>query len=230
MLPKPNISLDDFLSDAKLNDIEVVDSPPRQVLLRSTGEVEVLKPLAYWEAPKTERLYIEAAPEPAATSRFTWLHGSMIAGGALVLLGLTLAGAVIFSTRETAPQQQAVASDAAPELAPAEQTSSSMPTTEPEPQPAEPEPQTSIASTESSVEEIVEEPSRHITADSNTRSGKRPSVAPPVRNSARSTAQSRTRPAERNSTTFVPSKTVIYVENGQVKQRVEPQSGQKRKQ
>lgn len=223
MLPKPNISLDEFLADPTLDDIL---EPPRQVLLRSTGEIEILKPLAYWEAPKTERLYIAAAPTATAPrSGFSWLHGSMIAGGALVLLGITFVGAVVLWSGSSAPQQ-AVTSEPAPVTQPVVQAENALPASEPaidevhaaNPQtPADQPVETEIV--------IASEDPRTAETESRT---KRPASAAPAKPATRAALQPRSRASERNSSTFTPSKTVIYVENGQVKKRIEPQSGPKK--
>lgn len=228
MLPKPNISLDEFLTDPTLDDIL---EPPRQVLLRSTGEFEILKPLAYWEAPKTERLYIAAAPQTAlpSRSRSMWLLGSILGGGILVVLGLAMVGMFVlrdgFST-----SQEAVTSEPAAITQPNNHSE-----TQPESQAAVDEPPDQDVKTTdlaTPADQPVEE--EIVIASDETRDpatgvrSKRPAQVASTKTNPRAVPQPRLRSADR-ATTFVPSKTVIYVENGQVKQRVEPQSRNTRK-
>lgn len=223
MLPKPNISLDEFLIDPTLDDIL---EPPRQVLLRSTGEVEVLKPLAYWEAAPTEALHIAAvAPVSNTTSGFTWIYGSMIAGGAIVLLGIILAGAVVLrSSFATTPQ--AVVSEPVTEIEPVKQTRAELPAADAPSQEVHAATPPTIAD-QPAVEEIVVASDKPISPDAEVRS-KPPAQMPLAKTAARTASLPRSKPADRKGSTFVPNKTVIYVENGQVKKRVEPQSNPKK--
>lgn len=228
MLPKPNISLDEFLNDPTLDDIL---EPPRQVLLRSTGEIEVLKPLAYWEGPKTERLYIAAPPQPVpARSGFTWLHGSMIAGGALVLLGVAIIGAVVLTNSFSSPQQ-AVTSEPLVEVpgeAPQEaKTEIAVPASEPPSQEVHAS-NPPVRSDEPEVDETLVATDRTTTPQSDARSKRPAPVTSSAKTVTRTTSQPRPQPADRTASTFTPSKTVIYVENGQIKKRVEPQSNSNR--
>lgn len=228
MLPKPNISLDEFLTDPTLDDIL---EPPRQVLLRSTGEIEVLKPLAYWEAPKTERLYIAAAPQSApARSGFTWLHGSILAGGALVLVGVAIIGAVVLSNSYSTPQQAVTSEPAveAPQEVPHEaKTEIGVSASEPPSQEVHAANPT-IASDEPAVEEIIVATDKPTVPETEVRSKRPAQVSSSAKPGTRTASQPRPQPTNRGSSTFTPSKTVIYVENGQIKKRVVPQSDPKK--
>ena len=226
MLPKPNISLDEFLTDPTLDDII---EPPRQVFLQSTGEYEVLKPLAYWEAPATEQFHTPAATPAAAKGLgFTWFHGSMIAGGALVLLGIALAAALIVRSSFSQPQQ-AVIPEEVIEVIPESETAVAAPSPGTPSQaimdPTEP----AQAEDPAAIQESVTAYSETDAPEPSARPSRRAAAVSAARNVARSEVKPRSGTTQTKSGTFVPSKTVIYVENGQIKKRVEPQSKPSRK-
>jgi hypothetical protein len=95
---KPDESLEDFI----VGPVPVAEAP-LPVLLRRTGEIEVLKPLAVWEHP--------VKLVPASTPyRFSWFHRSLAVGGGLALIALVLLSAVFISISD---QQASNAGDIA---------------------------------------------------------------------------------------------------------------------
>lgn len=93
-MQKPQESLDDFF-----NSIEPqTATPPSAVSLRSTGEVEVLRPLAIDEAsakPANGLLLQHGAP------RISWFHRSLIfGGGAIAAVAVIFLSAVFIAVNE----------------------------------------------------------------------------------------------------------------------------------
>ena len=204
-MQKPQESLDDFL-----NSIEPQPAtPPSNVSLRPTGEVEVLRPLALDQAPAetaNKLLLQNGAP------RISWFHRSLIFGGAAAgAVTIIFLSALFIAVNEPSERASVEGVDTpgydldAPmnatleldSLAPADETSAKVNLSTPE-----------IAS------QVVGE----------FRTGRRATVR-----SRRSTISSRrtasiplrpSRPAE--SPSFVPTTLVIYVENGEIKNRIEP--------
>jgi hypothetical protein len=79
---KPDESLEDFI----VGPVQIME-PPLPVLLRRTGEIEVLRPLAVWERPA--KLVPARAPY-----RFSWFHRSLAVGGGLAMIALVLLSAI----------------------------------------------------------------------------------------------------------------------------------------
>lgn len=79
---KPIDSLDDYV----VGPVPETE-PPLPVLLRRTGEIEVLRPLAVWEHP------VKLIPA-ASPYRFSWFHRSLAIGGGLAMIALVLLSAI----------------------------------------------------------------------------------------------------------------------------------------
>jgi hypothetical protein len=79
---KPIDSLDDYV----VGPVPETE-PPLPVLLRRTGEIEVLRPLAVWEHP------VKLVPV-ASPYRFSWFHRSLAVGGGLAMIALVLLSAI----------------------------------------------------------------------------------------------------------------------------------------
>ncbi|PYT00837.1 MAG: hypothetical protein DMF63_05905 [Acidobacteria bacterium] len=89
---KPDESLDEFVVKP---DADVISDPPREVLLRRTGEVEVLKPLTLAEirARRSSRSFgAFRTPQPLWFRRFLTLGSAALVMIALVLVSAILVG------------------------------------------------------------------------------------------------------------------------------------------
>ncbi len=206
----PNESLDDFINtDAALKTAE----PPSDRSLQLTGKVEVLKPiarstdLARFRAA-TGRMILRPEPSPKRNG-ISWYHRSLALSGA-VAFGALLLG--IFTWIYTPPEPFVAQNEL-------------------------------VQDQPGGIHSYLQNDA--ATADTFT-----PSVAPRVsdtRRTARSTERRRTvrtrhrRTAYRSRNAapvprmvmseFVPTTLIIYIENGEVKTRIEPQvpAGHKRK-
>jgi hypothetical protein len=85
---KPIESLDDYVV-GPVSETE----PPLPVLLRRTGEIEVLKPLAVWEHP------VKLVPADSPY-RFSWFHRSLAIGGGLAMIALVLLSAIFIGVSD----------------------------------------------------------------------------------------------------------------------------------
>lgn len=209
-------SLDEFVVKAEEINIE----PPRPVSVRFTGEVEVLKPLEGWAGPaKAVASETFALPEPSGLS---WFHRSLVAGGAFTLGAVILASAVFIGMYEGAVQPGSDPAEVA-ELATGLQSDDRL-------LPAEGPLASEIFTTTSS------EPTE---ANSHSSSElRKPQSTFRIRKGPRSAFKSSARPGVRFDeyrqksrkhrsppivSAFVPTTLVIYIENGEIKTRIEPQ-------
>ena len=89
---KPNESLDDYtVKQAPEN----LSKPPREVLLKSKGEVEVLKPLIRLEVP------IEAARWVAGHQPLWFRRFVAVGSGALMMMAFVLVSAILIEMSES---------------------------------------------------------------------------------------------------------------------------------
>ena len=112
----PNENLDDFkgLQNGPLN-------PPTKVALHRTGEIEVLKPLAHWEGPIRAGVNVDGV-----LHRLSWFHRSLAMGGAMAMITFLLGTGLYLAvygpphqpsdTDESAIQQAASDTPAAADL------------------------------------------------------------------------------------------------------------------
>ena len=194
---RPHESLDDFTNiDARPSPVE----PPRMKHLRSSGKREVLKPLARTHDLGKRSRYIRLAPLPGEP-RFSWYHRSLAFSGALaaaaLILGI-LAG--LYSQLEPTDSRSDVVLDRPSEekLAPTEPDT-------PGPLPAESG--SSVTDRPHTVRPVVR---RNLARSRAVHSAHRP--------------QQLSRPSQIVISEFVPTTLIIYIENGEVKTRIEAQT------
>lgn len=197
----PNESLEEYRA-RKLKPID----PPEEVALEFTGETEVLKPLAYWEGPAKKE-------SGSSTLRstwywFSWFHRSLALGGALALVtfvvgtGLYLAMYGPPASSDPDVAELGVKQPLADLLTPEAQPSSS-----------------DISTADDSpylFDDVKTEPAPVKRSISRPRAGR-------VVFRATRTAREPLHPQMWVSQ-FVPTTLIIYVENGEIKSRIEPQS------
>ena len=200
----PNERLDDFDNiDVAPKDAE----PPAVKSLQRTGRVEYLKPLARSDQlvrfrAATGRIVLR--PEPLPRPRgISWYHRS------LALSGIVAAGALmlgILAGIYAPPEPTVVSGGQARNIQPGE-----MPAHQMEAEAGD------ISSSTSSPPQLSRK------AFSPRKVEKRRSIRPSSRGIA--SRQQPTRPPQIAVSAFVPTTLVIYVENGEVKTRIEPQIG-----
>ena len=92
---RPNETLDDFKSR-----VAAPAEPPGVVLLYPTGDIEVLEPLAhsedFAETEANESIFVSPRPRP-----FSWFHRTLAIGGALAIIAFLSAGLLIRVYRPT---------------------------------------------------------------------------------------------------------------------------------
>jgi len=193
---RPHESLDDFTNiDAK----PVPPEPPRMKHLRSSGRREVLKPVAQSSELMKRSRFVRLAPLPAEP-RFSWYRRSLAFSGALAAAALILGiFAGFYSQLEPVGGRNAIVVDRLPEgiLAPYEPDGSDLlPAAHGSSGPERPHTVRSVAK----------------------RNPAKPRI---LRTAYRRTPHSR--PSHLVMSEFVPTTLVIYIENGEVKTRIEPQ-------
>lgn len=207
---KPNESLDDFV--VKAVPPEPPAEPPSWVSLRLTGEVEVLKPLARWEAPaKPNPAILDLRPAP---HRLSWFHRSLAVGGGLAIIAFIFVSAIlvaIYDSPAELPESAASQFDNAGdpgELAIDVKPGGRL-------LPAK-EPPMSDKFTTATTQLPFELPTavRTIARSSFARLRARLTIPRPRRQPAR---------PQIVVSEFVPTTQVIYIENGEIKSRIEPQ-------
>lgn len=215
---KPSESLDDFVVKAQ----EINTEPPRPVSVRFTGEVEVLKPLERWVGPaKAAASETFVRPEPNGLS---WFHRSLVAGVAFALGAVILASAIFVGMYDGAVQQAGDPNEVAEvaELAIGVQSDDRL-------LPPEGPLASDIFTTTSS------EPAAANSATSSE--FRNPHSTFRIRKVRRSAFKASARPRSRFAayrppyeplrsllvvSDFVPTTLVIYIENGEIKTRIEP--------
>ncbi len=207
---------DDFVVKAE----ETKTEPPRPVYVRFTGEVEVLKPLEGWAGPvKVAASETFALPEPNGLS---WFHRSLVASGAFALGSVILASAVFIGMYDGAVKQTGDPAEVV-ELATGVQSDDRL-------LPAEGPLASEIFTTESSEPTVAnsvtssEFRNRHRTfrIRKAPRSAFKSSARPGVRFDAYG-QPSQPRRSPLIVSAFVPTTLIIYIENGEIKTRIEPQ-------
>jgi hypothetical protein len=202
---KPDESLDDFIVRP---DPEEPLEPQRAVSLRLTGEVELLKPLAYYEAPARQvTATIIEFPSPAAPHRFSWFHRSLAVGGALAMIVLVLSSAILIGISDPSSQPALDLADLGDAAIDAQPEGSLLATEEP------------------FTFDIFTSPKAPIDFDQirtvNSRARRR-AVRPRVQLAAYRQPRRLRRP-QTAEPKFVPTTLVIYLDKGEVKTRIEPQ-------
>lgn len=201
---RPNESLDDFTNISA--NPKPAARPPLK-LLRPSGRHEVLKPIARSQDLAKRSRFVRLAPLPGGP-RFSWYHRSVAFSGALAVFALILGiFAGIYAPPEPAGSRSDLVLDRQHEgiSAPNEpDTSASLP-----------------AATGLSV------PYRLYAVRAALR--RRPARPRVLRSAYRPRQFSR--PSHLVVSEFVPTTLIIYIENGEVKTRIEPQftAGHKRK-
>jgi len=193
---RPHESLDDFTNiDAR----PIPAEPPRMKHLRPSGRREVLKPVAQSSELVKRSRFVRLAPLPAAP-KFSWYHRSLAFSGALAAAALILGiFAGLYAPPEPVGSQSNVVFDRQPEGILTQY-----------------EPDTSSLLPEKSGSRVHDRP---YTVRSLVR---RKLARPGVLRSAHRPRQF-SRPSRLVMSEFVPTTLVIYIENGEVKTRVEPQ-------
>jgi hypothetical protein len=172
---------------------------PRVKVLRPSGRREVLKPIAHTHDFAKRSRYVRLAPVPGPP-RFSWYHRSLAFSGALAAAALILGiFAGFYSQLEPTGGRSDVVLDRPPEgiLAPYEPNESDL----------------LPAATGSSG------PKRPYSVRSVVK--RNPAKSRVVRTAYRRTPYSR--PSHLVMSEFVPTTLVIYIENGEVKTRIEQQ-------
>jgi hypothetical protein len=183
---------DDSLADFIVGPLPIVEAP-LPVLLRRTGEIEVLKPLAVWEHP------VKLVPA-TAQFRFSWFHRSLAVGGGLAMIALVLLSAIFIGVSD---QKASEVGDIAyievtDENAVSDQLTSSDIFSIPEREPATAEP-----------------------AARRRRTAFVPRVRQRIRPKAVRRPVPESEP-QVTIAKFSPTTMIIYIENGVVKSRIEP--------
>ncbi len=197
-MQKPQESLDDFLKSIEPRPV----TPPSTVSLRPTGEIEVLSPLAFDQAPAktaTGLLLQHGAP------RISWFHRSLIFGGAAAAAVLIIFLSAVFIAMSERSDRASVDGVNTP----------SYPSDDPVDDTLAPVNETAAADIFTSpIESQVFGELRTIRPVIRTQRSipqiQRASYVP------RRTPRLAPLPA------FVPTTLVIYVENGEIKNRIEP--------
>jgi hypothetical protein len=195
---KPNESLDDFMVKVQETDVE----PPRAVTLRSTGEVEVLKPLAVFDFTAKR----EAVADDSAPLGLSWFHRSLVAGGAFAIVAIVLASAIfiaMYDGNESTEVSEASEVAGVPEAT----VASDVPD-------AATGPSTADISTNAELSDasMIRTPQSALRNQEDSRSAVR--TRKPRRQPLRS---------QYTASDFTPTTLVIYIEKGQIKTRIEPQ-------
>jgi len=203
---RPNETLDDFKSR-----VTAPAEPPTEVLLYPTGDIEVLEPVAHVEefvnaGPVTAAGEIVASP---AKYPFSWFHRSLAFGGALAIiafLGISLLSAIYRTPVEpVSPVDVASDQNTADKLAPSEQLDDSdLFSAVDSPFAFNGFP---AARKASSPRRVSSRPFRNVHRPQIVQQQPRPVVPHP----------------QLIVSEFVPTTLIIYIENGEIKTRIEPQ-------
>jgi hypothetical protein len=198
----PNESLDDY----RARKLKIPD-PPATVTLEFTGESEVLKPLAYWEGPVRDE-----ATAGSIFHRLSWFHRSLAMSAALTIVTFLLGTGLYLAVYGPPVDPDINVAD----LATDQQLDDTL-------TPAE-EPSTSEFFTTGNSPSAFDEPNALPSVTK-----RRPARARILR------AAYRPRPVANELlrewlhpqlwvSEFVPTNQFIYVENGVIKTRIEPQA------
>ena len=207
---KPNDSLDDFVVKPAP---EISAEPPRRAVVRLTGEVEVLKPLARWEHPvKLVRAVEESSLRPAP-HRLSWFHRSLALGGGLAAIALVLTSAIVIGISDS-PSDSLVAVPANHDAAASEVREENAPAPADEP-----------LESDIFISPVQVSKSRGNARRNRARAGRvyatRPLNRTPVRVASRVAAKKPAVPMQLVSK-FTPTTLVIYIEDGVIRTRTEP--------
>jgi hypothetical protein len=196
MMRFPTEKLDDFKSNA------AAPTPPPTVWLHFTGETEVLQPLARYEGFVKSKAVAHLSPAP---QRPSWFRRSLAASAALAVIALMIGTGLVIGlyrlpVEPVSPVDVAIDQHPAELLTPSEQ------------------------SDESDILSAVDSPSAFDGVVA-VRKAARPRLAPArvfqsVYRPRRLVSLPRPRLIVSN---FVPTTLIIYIENGQIKTRIEPQ-------
>ena len=206
---KPDESLDDFVVKAATEELA---EPPREVELRFTGEVEVLKPLARWERPaKQVQAIVLTHPSPRGLS---WFHRSLAFGGGLAVVALIFASAIFVGMYDPPTNMGVILADAGDPsdlVIDAQPDWSIMPSEEP---------------LSSDVFSLGNSQQADVSTDSSSvfrtrRSASRAFIRPRVKFAAHRVRRQPNR-SQLFVSKFFPTTLVIYLENGEIKSRIEP--------
>jgi len=202
---KPDESLDAYVVRAVTEELA---EPPRPVLLRFTGEVEVLKPLARgtgWKRPSNVEV-LPAAFVSAGPNGLSWFHRSLVAGGAFAVGAFILASAIFIGMYDGAASQSELAD--VPEVTEiAEADAVQLPSEEPIAADTFTTPNSELRTPRSAIR-------NRTTPRSPFRSRRVLRSAPRTQQPALVTP---------SVEPFVPTTLIIYIDQGEVKTRIEPQ-------
>lgn len=192
----PNLSLSDYKAATQKK-----AEPPEPVTLEFTGETEVLKPLAYWDGPVRRTSTIVYLYR-----RLTWFHRSLAMGGAMTVISFLL-GTGIYLALYGLPVD--------PELG-IDEVAMNRPIVE-----------TLTPNDEQSTPDLVaaDVPSAFDEVNAASPAARRTAARPRLTRVAfrpRSFASQRIRPPQLWVSQFIPTRMIIYVENGEVRSRIEP--------
>jgi hypothetical protein len=186
--------------------------PPEPVQLEFTGETETLKPLAHWEPP-IRLPAAEAADRSARPYLLSWFHRSLVFGGALATLVLVL-GTGMFFALFGPPVQVVSGPDIANNSLPIEALST-----------AEEVGTADLFTSDESAftynaPAVVRSTAKRRTFRPRVRSA---SSRPRVLFAANRAPRRHTPVPKMIWSDFVPTNMIIFVENGAIKTRIEPQ-------
>jgi hypothetical protein len=197
----PNESLEEY----RARKLKPVD-PPETVSLEFTGETEVLAPLAYWNGP--------AKSEPGPTKIqsawhwFSWFHRSLAMGGALALVSFLVGTGLYLAIYGPPAEPDLDIAMVAPEQSPYDTLKSDE----------EPPSSDFFAGNDLvSDSDPINVPAPRATRTSYRYRGNR--IAYRTKHLVREPLRPQLWVSQ-----FVPTTLIIYVENGEIKSRIEPQS------
>ena len=201
---KPDESLDDFKVKAAPKAVE----PPPAGQLGFTGEVEVLRPLAQSERVAKQAVAVVDPISRPAQHQLSWFHRSLAVGGALAVMVIILASAIIIGIYDETENTGG-------DLVKTVDTSSDMPIDQP---PID----TPVATDEPLIPDM-DSPTSSLFGEVGAidTTVRRRSARPRVHVVAYRVGRyhRRSRPA---TPKFIPTTLVIYPENGEIKTRIEP--------
>ncbi|HTK39067.1 MAG TPA: hypothetical protein VL325_11290 [Pyrinomonadaceae bacterium] len=199
----PNETLEDFQSR-----IATPPEPPSAVLLQPTGDIEFLEPLTHTEEfVKSEPAAARVAPAGTVKYPFSWFHRSLAIGGALAIIAFLGISLLIAIYRR--PVEPVSPIDVAADQYPAD----TLPSAE------ELDDSGLLSPVDSPFAfdgfPVVLKRQRRAPAPRAARSVYRPQI---VQQSRPSVPRPQFIVSE-----FVPTTLIIYIENGEIKTRIEPQ-------
>jgi hypothetical protein len=210
----PDENLDDF----NISSAPKTAEPPAVKLVHPSGEIEVLKPLARWEGfvkseAATGGMFHRAAPHWPS-----WFRRSLAVGGAVAIIALILGTGIYVGIYRPPVEPVVSKSDVAIDQQP---ESALLPPDEPSASDLLP-----TADSPGAFDELYAvgpvKRSRHL----RPRTGPRQRFAFSILNSRFSIASHHRRPLLRPQlivSAFIPTTLIIYIENGEIKTRIEPQ-------